>query len=116
MIKTNKKIQRLVDKRKGSSIAHVAFTHIAAVGLADEKRTSTLDGAHHDGVEVGLVMFLAYEKKLERTLFLASERKKNGDFGIYVATQETSDGVDRLYFIGTPGGICAALEKIPEDA
>jgi hypothetical protein len=105
-IKHDKDIQTAVDKRQGHAITHLTAVHACAVEYADESGVSeTAMEAFDAGVVNGLALAVAYDR--------ASETAPRNSIGIYAATQETNDGNDYLYFIGTKKDILAKLESVP---
>ena len=111
--KQHPKIQALVDNLKGSKITHLTALHIPAARFTDEvgSISQAASDAHANGVYNGIILAQKFIKAKERIIAKYGEGN-SASFGIYLATQETSDGDDYLYFIGTPEQIIKKLEKV----
>jgi hypothetical protein len=111
---TNKQIQKLVDNIASRDLLRVAALISPAVSLVE------ITGSQNDPVVVaGQVYELAMDhaQELGRKLDVARRSlgaKRTKDVRIFLATQETSDGVDRIYLIGTPADIMQKLRKLPQ--
>jgi hypothetical protein len=113
-IKTNAKIQQAVDERQGHTIAKFVALHIPAEEPFEDSYTANdLSAAEQTAMKDGISKGLWLAKKYEKVLNDREESFVPKNFGIYLATQETTAGEDLLYFIGTPDEIVAKLNKVP---
>lgn len=109
-LRRHKSIQREVDRRQGHMITHLTVLHICAVEYPRDSVEFPVDH-FASGVVNGL-------KLLKKSYRIYGQRSRQWNlsaaknFGIYVAAQETSDGNDYLYFIGTPSEIVASLKTV----
>jgi len=107
-VKFNGRIQKAVDRRKGSDLSRLAAMQISASG---ELLDTGGPEAHANGVADGLALATAYHNAANKEVARGGLASL---IGIYLATQETSEGEDRLYFVGTPDSIMAKINRIPE--
>jgi hypothetical protein len=114
-IRASRRIQKEVDKRKGSDLSSLTVLHVCGASFLNGNRDEGSDNFAY-GVRNGVELF-------EKFLREKDGRYTSGgghlslpvpdDFGIYCAGQETSDGNDYLYFIGTVFEIIEKLRKVP---
>ena len=115
-IKRHNQIQAAVDNRQGHTITKIAYAHLCAVVYADDPAVTSgkasliagfVNEMFQNGIEVGLDILQKFQREAAKFKHVPEK------FGIYVAKQETSDGDDYLYFIGTPNQILMKLLAVP---
>lgn len=100
----DKEIQDLVDARKGSDINQFAAETIIATSVSDGS------GTRFHAYQAGFNKAVGLMNKFQYALDMHKGSKAT--FKIYVATQDTSDGTDYFYFIGTKNDVITALKGI----
>jgi hypothetical protein len=106
--KQDRRIQALVDRIPGHKLTDLAIEHLVAT--EHEENDESEMGLLEEGIFKGLRIAEITQKR----------RQKWGnsvpkDFGAYIAVQETSDGEDILYFVGSARDIIKQLKKIEEN-
>lgn len=98
-------LQLIANRVNGSEINRIADLSVAAGGITFTNPHNTKQAIHMTGIGAGLRLAEIFQSKLRR----------NPDAKIFYVQQETSDGWDTYYLIGTEKAVLAKMKRIEND-
>jgi hypothetical protein len=98
--KTHPAIQAMVDELTSTQVNSVSSVTLPAVSVVDEP-----EDIQHGAVKCGINLAVLWHKRVEK-------RTGSDCVFIFTATQQTSDGPDRFYFVGTLKEVLRKLSNL----